>query len=603
MAQNVLAWKCNCKTLEDIDLFSKSPDIYYKGKPQKSSIFGRILTIAYGVIYAAFFIYKIIRMALKIDVSFIETQTWTGEIPSLKLNNNHFYGGFALLNPLLMKPFIDESIYYVEAKFVTGIKKDSQSDFEWEYQTLEVEPCQLEKFGEDFRDLFKGKLDGMYCLKDVNVTIQGHTTLDAYSYFYVEFFPCVNGKRNRNNCADINLVKAYLDRTGLMVKMEDIELTPQNYKNPIQVRTRELTAPVMDSLYNNIQAYFHIIDMKTDNDILGFEALSRRVEEKHFKYDVTFMVNSMNTEEKLPTNTGEAYCNIQLQLTEQMISIERTYTKLIDVLGDVGGLMEFVFSFFKIISIFITEALYEKGLTNNLFAFDLDKKVVELKNQNKNKKINLPKDIEDINQPTYKLSSHVLIYGKEDIQRSNNNNISPKDESENKMNNELLSFSPKATIDKPKVKTKRKIKKKKATAKTNDIIIKKDSEEIRSNDMMKNNLKYEKEMVKISNSNSNELNDKNKETEGKRNKISRVNFSCADLYLCLFCTRKRKKISNILIDEGMQIFTEKLDIINIFNQLMKIENYENLNNELKPMEMSDECKLRLEKLNYRKNLG
>ena len=80
--------------------------------------------------------------------------------------------------------------------------------------------------------------------------------------------------------------------------------------------------------------------------------MSKKVQEKHFKYDVTFMVNSMNTEEKLTTNTGEAYCNIQLQLTEQMISIERTYTKLIEVLGDVGGLMEFVFSFFKIISFY-----------------------------------------------------------------------------------------------------------------------------------------------------------------------------------------------------------------------------------------------------------
>ena len=123
MAQNVLAWKCNCRTLEDIDLFSKSPDLYYKGKPQKSSIFGRVVTISYAVIYAAFFIYKIIRMALKIDVSFIETQTWTGEIPKLQLNNNYFYGGFALLNPLLMKPFIDESIYYVEATFVLEQKK------------------------------------------------------------------------------------------------------------------------------------------------------------------------------------------------------------------------------------------------------------------------------------------------------------------------------------------------------------------------------------------------------------------------------------------------------------------------------------------------
>ena len=189
--------------------------------------------------------------------------------------------------------------------------------------------------------------------------------------------------------------------------------------------------------------------------------MSKKVQEKHFKYDVTFMVNSMNTEEKLTTNTGEAYCNIQLQLTEQMISIERTYTKLIEVLGDVGGLMEFVFSFFKIISIFITEALYEKGLTNHLFTFDLDKKVIELKNLGKNKKINLPKDHEEINPAPYKLSSEILIYGKEEIQKNNinNNNISPKDESENRMNNELLSFSGKDIIGKPKIKIKKKLRK------------------------------------------------------------------------------------------------------------------------------------------------
>jgi len=166
-------------------------------------------------------------MALKIDVSFYETQTWTGEIPSLELNNNHFYGAFALMDVTTGKPFIDESIYYTEAIFKTGIKKDGSSEFEWEERDLGVEPCQLEKFGEEFRELFKGKLDGLYCLKNADVTIQGHTTLDAYSYFYVTFYPCVNGKRGRTNCADINTVKKHLTQTALMVKMEDIELTPQ----------------------------------------------------------------------------------------------------------------------------------------------------------------------------------------------------------------------------------------------------------------------------------------------------------------------------------------------------------------------------------------
>ena len=591
MAQNVLAWKCNCKTLEDVDLFSKSPDIYYKGKPQKSSLLGRILTISYAVIYAAFFVYKIVRMALKIDVSFYETQTWTGEIPSLELNNNHFYGGFALMNVTTGKPFIDESIYYPVAYFVTGTKKNGNSDFEQEYRDLGVEPCQLEKFGEEFRDLFKGKLDGLYCLKNADVTIQGHTTLDAYSYFYVAFYPCVNGKRGRNNCADSDTVKMHLTQTALMVKMEDIELTPQLFKTPVQVRTRELTAPVMDSLYNNIQAYFHIIEIQTDNDILGFEAFSIKKKEKHFKYDVTFMVNSINSE--LPTNSGEAYCNIQLQLTEQMISIDRTYTKLIEVLGDVGGLMEFVFSFFKLISIFITEALYEKGIVNHLFSFDIDKKVIELKNSNKNTLLNKAKTFKSLKHD-YKLSSNILVYSNENTTKAKSIMKEGGTTSENKLNSDNI-LSPKST-SLLKVKNKRKIKKKKLV-RINTM--KSENEDIKSKQILKNNLKDDNE---IKNSNFN-FGEHIIETEKvSRRKISKLTFTKVDLYVCFLCTRKRKKIQNILIDEGMNMFSEKLDVINIFTKLMKIEDFENLAHKEKAIEMSDECKKRLQDFNYPKNL-
>jgi len=591
MAQNALAWKCNCKTLEDVDLFSKSPDIYYKGKPQKSSLLGRILTISYAVIYAAFFIYKIIRMALKIDVSFYETQAWTGEIPSLELNNNHFYGGFALVDVTTGKPFIDETIYYAEATFRTGIKKNGNSDFDWEYRDLGVEPCQLEKFGDEFRDLFKGKLDGLYCLKNSDVTIQGHTTLDAYSYFYVAFYPCVNGKRGRNNCADSDTVKMHLTQTALMVKMEDIELTPQLYKTPTQVRARELSAPVMDSLYNNIQAYFHIIDIQTDNDVLGFEAFSNKKKEKHFKYDVTFMVNSMNS--VLPTDSGEALCNIQLQLTEQMISIDRTYTKLVEVLGDVGGLMEFVFSIFKLFSIFITEALYEKGLINHLFSFDLDKKIIELKNQKKTQNIiiNKPKS-NKLLKHEYKLSSQILVYGNENTSKMRSIAKDGRTISDNKISNENI-LSPKST-NFLKAKYKKKIKKKKVTRANT---MKSENDEIKSKNIIRNNLKDENEIFKNSNI---ELEDNIIEIgKGSRKKISKLAFTKVDLYLCFLCTRKRKKkIQNILIDEGMNLFSEKLDVINIFSKLMKIEDFENLSHKTKSIEMSDECKKRLQDINY-----
>ena len=64
--------KLNCKSLEDVDLFAKNPELYFKGKSQKSTTIGRVFTIIYTLVYAAFFIYKVIRMYLKIDVTFFK---------------------------------------------------------------------------------------------------------------------------------------------------------------------------------------------------------------------------------------------------------------------------------------------------------------------------------------------------------------------------------------------------------------------------------------------------------------------------------------------------------------------------------------------------
>ena len=49
--------------------------------------------------------------------------------------------------------------------------------------------------------------------------------------------------------------------------------------------------------------------------------------------------------------------------------------------------MEVVWSAFNILATIITDILYDKALVNNLFSFDLDKKIIELK-KNKNKKQN-----------------------------------------------------------------------------------------------------------------------------------------------------------------------------------------------------------------------
>ena len=580
----------NCKSLEDLDLFSKTPELYYKGKSQKSALIGRIFTVIYAVAYAAFFMYKVIRMYLKIDITFFQTETFTGEIPSLKLNNDLFYGAFALQDQQTGKTFIDETIYYPVAIFRMGHKNEN-NEWIWEDRILGTEPCQLEKFGSKYRSIFADKLENMYCLSDVDVTIQGHTTYDVYSFFYVLFYPCVNDGILRTNCKSYDKIAEKLQNTFLTVKMQDIELTPHLYKTPVQERSRELSAPVMENLYNNINAYFHIVSVETDNDVLGFEALSKIDIKRYFKYDVTFMVNSINDES--PFITGKPYANILLQLTEQMITIDRTYTKLIEVLGDVGGLMEFLFSFLKILSLFLTEALYEKGLVNHLFSFDLYKKVISVKslkkNGGKNASLNespyQPKELYTPIIPSAKLSFQNSINSNDEIKSKNILN----EDFPNKIKNDDIIIA--GIVAPSKGKKKKKKVKRKATISSKQTKI----ENIEVNSLKPNLDNMKNQIIEKSIDLSCQNKETNKDCENK-NIIDKVNFSKVDKFVCFFCTRKRKNLQNILIDEGMELVSEYLDVINIFkrahleNKLLgKIDNEDFI-------EMSDECKKGVQKV-------
>ena len=160
----------DCDLLTEFDLFGKEPEFFYKGKAQRTSWFGRIFSVFYIVLYVAFVIYKLVRMIEKVDIDFYETYAFSG-IPSIKLNNNLFYGGFSIGG------IIDETIYfpvvrhYVE-KTVNGVRRS-------EFTDVPLIKCTLDKFGSRFQHLFADKnLDNLYCMKEVDDSLTGYSNLD-----------------------------------------------------------------------------------------------------------------------------------------------------------------------------------------------------------------------------------------------------------------------------------------------------------------------------------------------------------------------------------------------------------------------------------------
>jgi len=575
-----MSFKCFCRFVKDIDMFGKLPEFYFKGKTKKTSWIGRIFTLIYIGLYMTFFIYKLVQMIKRVDATFYDTFSYAGEIPSIELNHENFYGGFGIMNPETEDTFVDESYYYPVATFWEGKKINGR--WEWKAKDIPLEKCKLEKFGAKYQDMFKDKnLENLYCLSYVNVTLEGYATFDAFSYFDVKLFPCVN----KPECVSKNVLKDLLTRNNFQFKMQDIEMTPQNFKNPTHPIEKDLSGPIYLELYQQIYAYLQITMVETDEDIIGF-GLSNIKKEKFLKYDESWII-SAPADPNILEEEGKPLCQITVQLSGKVLTQKRKYTTLIEVLGDVGGLMEVLLSFFNIVCSFSTDILYDQNIINNLFEFDIDKKVVLLKD-----KKNIESNEIKVRKPRIYLSRQKTITSQTDehnIQTDNNFNEEEPDNS-NKNNNIIVE-------NKVEMITNRRYRYR-VNPSFSNTLGKYESSERKINNFMKNNNLNYRDIFKMKE--YSEQNTTDRGTEKKSTIIRKIKLNKFKAYFCVLCIRSTKNLQNILLEEGMNIIIEKLDILHMFRKIFKDDMINEKLSKIEVIGMSDKCKQNLENLNISK---
>ena len=601
-----------CKRIKDIDAFGSEITLYYKGKEKSKTYFGSVFTILYSLIYFVIITYKFIRMLKKTDVTFYDSQISPKDPPFMELNNDNFYGAFTLEDPYTYDPFIDETIYTVKAFFKKAVRFGEK--WIWEVKEVELEQCNIEKFGKLYREKFAEKpLDRHHCFKNVNFTLEGTFSYDAYSFFYIQFFPCINTTENNNHCKTVEEIDYYLNGTMFTLQMEDIELSPENFKEPTRPRDQDVYTTVGKKLFKELHIYLEIVNIETDLDVFGFEELQNKKVEKFIKYDYeNAMTKLIDTD---IYKTGESFADITIKLSDNVLNQKRTYVKLVDILGDVGGLMEVVLSLFKIISSFSSDLLFESSLVNSLFEFNLGSKQVFIYNRYKKKMIQ---------RRSLKIGDEINI----EKFRSNIKTLSIN--SQNYTNDELKDSSTKRNmkIKKPKYSInsgqseKNFIKRRRRRTRTNQALAlkylienqekieinennkeneenkipiikyqkrKKLSSNIPNNNFITNNLNN-KEISEISICDKKTINSGSKENE----KVTKIKFGRFWVYVFFVCAKRRKNVNAILLNEAMRIITENLDIINVFRKV-----YSNSQNEKQEViEMSENCKKQLDSLYY-----
>ena len=552
------------KVLESLDIFGKEIDIYYKGKSRRTSIIGFIFTFLYISVYLAFFIYKLILMFKRAEVTFYDTYAFTGEPPKIKLTPDKFYGGFALGNPYTLETFVDNTIYTVSVIYMDGQKIDGK----WVFvpTPLNIETCKIERFGEKYRDIFKKKnIEKMHCVPFLNHTLRGHLTYDVYSYYLVKFIPCINSTLNNNHCKSLDVIKKYLTQTFMTFKMEDVDLTPQNYHEPIILRGKEVSANVGKNLFQDIHSFFQVVNIETDEDLIGFEAFSSIKKEQYIKYDQSIILSNLKSSNLNQNMWNDSIVDVTIALSEQELTQKRTYPKLIVVLGDVGGFMEVFFSLFKILAMFLTEALYNASLVNHLFRFNLSKKSILVKSKNLKTELSKSK--------TLNIYSSKLTGKKSDINDMLNGNEDFSKETNNKLISREIIIN----------RSKKRNRKKNISFKQDKAI--KKQEELKNNKITAKVENYDLFNIKKNNQREKETIFHNETLVYNNDIIDKLVINKFYSYFC-FC-RKKMPLHNVLLKEGMKIIIENLDVQNLFKAVYKKEEIK------EAIEMSDWCKSNL----------
>jgi hypothetical protein len=547
----------------DFDIYSRRISFYYKHKEKFGTTFGFILTISYIVLSIIVFMIHLIKSIKKKDVTAYISSIYPEEIPSIEINSDIFYISFGLEHSKRLSKFIDETIYYPEVLLIDQIKENGEYINKSE-QILNVERCNVEKFGEKYQHLLENdNVNNSYCLKDINGTLKGGFQFNEMSYIKINLYPCVNSTDNNNHCKPQNIINDHLQSAYFSLLIKDIGFSPFNYSFPTLPILQYFNTALSKSILKEYVVYFGIVEINTD---VGYLSNKPKIE-TYLKYTRDF--NTFYFKDNEQYSNKEIF-STKILLEDYIYHQKRTFTKMSQVLSDTGGYMQFISTIFAVIALLTKKFGLEQKLLNSLFNFNIKQRKMILSIEYK-KKLDYNSSLKSRQNTFIPYEPRKSIISKRSrrdsvliLNENKRNNFATLKRSvtmqnQNKTRLNELSGSGSINILKDGSELFRKISKEKEDLNNRskvNMIAKEDELDIQQ--MMKNKLITK---PKRKQSNFNVLNNLELLDKGGR---STINFNIFDYY-CFKRISKNKRSEIEIFNFGINFFKNQMDIINFFN--------------------------------------
>ena len=538
-------------TFLNFDIYSKKIGFFYKNNEKIGSYFGLFLTLLYIFISIILFIAELIKTFQRRELKVYDTTIYSQKMPSIDVDLNKLYFAFALEHPKTTSRFIDESIYTAQVAFIDKRKVGDQLET-YETRYLDFEPCILENFGQDYRNLFvENELKNSYCLKDFNynLTFAGGYKYERITYIRIRIYPCVNSTKNNYGCKSQEEIDFYLTSGYFSIVLKDFGLNPSNYTNPIVPTLQDLYTTIDKSLYKNYILNFGITEIHTDAGLINEKGkieryLKFRKELENFTY-----------REEKDYHEGRSLILVQLRLEDTIQIQTRKYTKISEIFSRIGGYMQLMNTVFLLISSVFNKIDSEIKIINSIFRFNLKenkmilrltsfkefKKDLNSKSKKKNKFSNkkILSDIKPNDIYDNKSKINLILKDKDNINITSFNisDYQKKNDDQNCIIN----------IDKNK----------------NIIFFENNKKKSENFIIHKQDYGYNKEMIE---KNNNDIN-----ANYHREYNDHINLN---IFSYFFCIKNPNVYKNIeLYNLGNSFYRKKMDIVQVFNLLSIVEDF------------------------------
>ena len=146
----------------NFDIYSSSPNFYFKNHDRINTCFGTFLTATYIIVSLTLFVYETITIIQRQNFKVYDSTIYGQEMPIIDLNSSSLYFAFGLEDPQSMNRFVDDSIYTTRIVFVDKAKINDELVTVYQ-ENLDFERCNVNNFGEDYQHLFlEGELNNSY---------------------------------------------------------------------------------------------------------------------------------------------------------------------------------------------------------------------------------------------------------------------------------------------------------------------------------------------------------------------------------------------------------------------------------------------------------